>query len=263
MTVRKIVEQVFDRLGYRIVPHWRVFSDPQERYMRRLFDLLKPDLIVDVGANVGQYGTFLRQRCDYTEHIVSFEPIPELADQCRRAAAGDRFWRVERTALGARSGMATFNVMASDTFSSFLAPDAHQPDSFESSNRVARTITVQVATLDEILGGLLTQTRATRAFLKLDTQGFDMQVIAGARAVIDHFVGIQTEIEVTRLYEGAPSMDRTIETLRELDFEPSAVFPTNDHFPLLVDMDSFFVRRATSGASAVPFPPGKGSAEKH
>ena len=231
--------------------------------MRRLFDLLKPDLIVDVGANVGQYGTFLRQRCDYAGHIVSFEPIPELADECLRAAAGDRFWRVERTALGATSGTATFNVMARDTFSSFLAPDAHQPDSFETCNRVARTITVPVATLDELLGSLLKETQATRAFLKLDTQGFDLQVVAGAHAVIDHFVGIQTEVEVTPLYQGAPSMDRTIETLRELNFEPSAVFPTNDHFPFLIDMDSFFVRRARSGASAVPVLPREGQADKH
>jgi FkbM family methyltransferase len=241
--VSRLIENVFDRLGFRITPRWRAFTDPQERYMRRLFALLRPDLIIDVGANAGQYGTFLRKRCEYRGHIVSYEPIPELAQECLRAAIGDDRWRVETRALGAYSGQARFNVMAHDQFSSFLPPAAQQPQAFDAANRIARTISVPVATLDEVLGDLLDRTGAARPYLKLDTQGFDLEVVAGGRSVMDRVVGVQTEIAVTRLYEGAPTFDRTVETLRALGFEPSALFPTNDHFPFLVDMDSYFVRR--------------------
>ncbi|HEX2790827.1 MAG TPA: FkbM family methyltransferase, partial [Steroidobacteraceae bacterium] len=81
------------------------------------------DCILDVGANVGQYHDFLRDKVLYRGPIVSFEPIGRNIDRLRERARFDSAWHIEGYALGAAEGALPLNVMVSDQFSSFLEPD--------------------------------------------------------------------------------------------------------------------------------------------
>ena len=56
--------------------------------------------------------------------------------------------------------------------------------------------------VDETLGGL----DGRRPFLKLDTQGYDLDVFAGAGHAIDRFVGLQSELSLMEIYKGMPRM---------------------------------------------------------
>ena len=239
--VKSLAFSTVNRLGYEVIPRWNLFDAPHERYVRRLFDAVKPQTVIDVGANAGQFGQWLRHQCGFQGRIVSFEPIPEMADAVRKAASSDAAWDVMEVALGRQAGTATFNVMAGSQFSSFLSPSADplSSSSIAVQNTVERKIEVEVATLDDVVGRL----GLARPFLKLDTQGFDLEVIAGGEAALKDVVAIQTEVAVQQIYQGAPTFDETTARLGELGFEPSALFPTNDHFPRLVDMDFYFIRR--------------------
>jgi FkbM family methyltransferase len=147
-------------------------------YLRRLFNLLRIDCVLDVGANLGQYHDFLRDKVGYTGLIVSFEPIPSHAQILRdRAQQSDPDWRVEGCALGAAPGTLKFNVMADSQFSSFLTPSHREVALFRDMNKVTDEITVEVRTLDTIIPRL----RQKNLYLNLDTQGFDLAVIKGAR----------------------------------------------------------------------------------
>src|SRR5512141_1499824 len=173
---------VLERMGYTLLPNWRVARYPMTMCLRELFALLEVDLVLDVGANVGQYRNFLRAEVGYTGRIVSFEPIPRNVARLREHAAGDPAWLIEPFALGSASGPATFNVTAESVFSSFLQPTADSANLFHADSAVTERIAVEVRTLDEVLPGLEREFAPRRMYLKLDTQGYDLEVVRGGAA---------------------------------------------------------------------------------
>jgi hypothetical protein len=110
---KRLADSLARRLGYVVLPIWRrnIIVPPDEehifhavRYLRRLFDLLRIDCVLDVGANLGQYRDFLRDKVGYTGLIVSFEPIPSHVQILKdRAQQSDPDWQIEDCALGANT----------------------------------------------------------------------------------------------------------------------------------------------------------------
>ena len=77
-------------------------------------------VVLDVGANVGQYATRLRQAAG-PGRIVSFEPLPTARVALEQAAAADPLWEVAPPmALGASAGTVTLNVSPESDMSSTL-----------------------------------------------------------------------------------------------------------------------------------------------
>ncbi len=84
---------------------------------------------------------------------------------------------------------------------------------------------------------------ARAILLKMDTQGHDAAVIAGAGEALRRMIGVQSELAVRPLYEGATDWRTMVATLDAAGFVPNALFANNKgHFPLLVEMDGLFVR---------------------
>jgi hypothetical protein len=77
----------------------------------------------------------------------------------------------------------------------------------------------------------------------MDTQGFDLEVFAGAQEVIHTFVGLQSELSVVPFYEGAPDWLRAIEIYKQAGFVLSTLFANNDEwFPQLREIDCVMYR---------------------
>jgi len=224
--------------GYTVVPNWRIERYPQTAYLQKLFALLSIDCVLDVGANLGQYRDFLRDEVGFQGKIVSFEPIPAHVESMRSRAGRDPNWTIENCALGAAVGTATLNVMSSTTFSSFLRPKHSETRIFDVSNDVRDRIEVPVRTLDTLLPGMLQSLGAHNVYLKLDTQGFDLEVVRGAAASLPSIRALQTEAAVRPIYEGMPLFSTILLALESQGFEPSGIFPNNEgHFPLLFEFD--------------------------
>jgi len=155
------------------------------------------DVFLDVGANVGQTGKSLRAS-GYAKRIVSFEPGPEAHRALMAAAAGDPAWTVaEPVALGEAPGHAVLNVAESSDMSSTLPATAALLEALPRS-RPARSVEVEVATIADVLPRYARL--EDRVFLKIDTQGVDMQVLRGAEPVFDRIAGIQVEMSLLPLY---------------------------------------------------------------
>ena len=242
------VARIASWLGYTVVPTWRLARLPQQRHVARLIELLGIDCIVDVGAHRGQYRDFLRDDVGYDGLIVSFEPLPALAAKLAERARSDRRWIVEPFALGRESGFATINVMASDTFSSFLAPSQARTRLFDRGNAVVDRQRVPVRTLDAAMASVRPRVSFARPYLKLDTQGFDLAVLEGGPDFLATTVALQTEASATPIYEGAPDFVQVIRFLEGAGFELSGMFPNNpEHFPRMIEFDCHMVR-----SSALP-----------
>jgi FkbM family methyltransferase len=243
--LKKVLFDVVHSQGYTIIPNWRLEAYPQATFLRNLFVYLKIDCVLDVGANRGQYRDFLRRQVEYAGTIVSFEPIPEHCELLRDRAKDDGEWLIEGYALGsAESKTTTFNVMKSPTFSSFLRPDTSVTSRFADMNVIQREVGVEVRTLETVVPELEQRLGPRALYLKLDTQGFDLEIARGAGKEIRKFRGLQIEASVKSTYVGMPDYCSTIPALQGLGFELSGLFPNNPHhFPILYEFDAHLISR--------------------
>lgn len=200
------------------------------------------DCVLDVGANVGEFGAAIRSG-GYRGPIVSFEPVPEAIAKLRDRSRSDARWNVEEVAIGDRPGSLKLNVSEASNISSFLEVKdeyvAGRPPA-----RVRRTERVPVATIDD----LMHEETYRRVFLKTDTQGYDLKVLAGARRTLDRTIGIQIELSVVAIYEGMPSYVEAITLLRDLGFVLTGMFRVPSF--QVHEFDGVFLRRELIGPRA-------------
>jgi FkbM family methyltransferase len=239
MRLRRSLANAAERvLGVRIVNPSRVALLFEEQHLKRFFFHFDIDCVFDVGANVGQYATALRDRVGFRGHIISFEPNPTAAAKIRAKSANDPRWHVEELALDAVGGQTKFNVMAGEEFSSILRPDNSSIAIFSELNKVEKILTVSASTISLEMPKFRQEFGFKRPFLKMDTQGHDLAVAKGAGDCITEFVGLQSEIGIRRIYEGSPNYRATLDFYESKGFVLSAFVPNNEgHFPDLVEID--------------------------
>ena len=157
------------------------------------------DLIFDVGANQGQFASEIRSG-GYKGKIISFEPLSTAHEALLQASGGDSNWDVfSRCALGDHNGEIEINVAGNSVSSSILPMMKTHLRSAPESAYQKKELT-PIKTLDAIAGGYLCNARAP--FLKIDTQGFEWQVLEGARDTLPHIKGVLLELSLVPLYEG-------------------------------------------------------------
>ncbi len=197
---RRTVLSAANRVGIQISRY------PQNEVLWRVAQLLENngiDLVLDVGANDGGYGSSIR-RFGYRGEILSFEPVSGAYERLSRRVGRDPLWTAVRSAVGSEGGTATINIAGNAEASSSILPmlDRHvvaAPDAAYIGEE-----TVSMVRLDEspnvraAMGG-------RRAFLKIDVQGYEKQVLDGAKGVLDAngVVGVQMELSLVPLYESA------------------------------------------------------------
>lgn len=243
-SLKRRLARIAERLsGAMIVHPAEIHQVPERQHLRRFFKHFEVDAVFDVGANEGQYAAQLREEVGFEGHIVSFEPVPELATRLSERSANDPRWHIEAMALDREAGPATFNVMASTVFSSLHQPAADQPAIFAGANAVARQIDVMRGTLADVLPAWQKKLGFHRPFLKMDTQGNDLAVFEGAGDWIRNFIGLQSELSYHPIYSGAPALAETLKIYEAQGFRLSAFVPnTAGHFPDLYEVDCIMYR---------------------
>jgi FkbM family methyltransferase len=238
-------------LGLKLVGVRDMHAHALAEHLRLLFRHLRIDCVFDVGANAGQYYRLLRREVGYRGLVVSFEPVPALAAQLARKAVRDPLWIVRPVALGATPGTMSINVMAASVFSSFLPPDHTHTATVGSQNIVERVQPVAVDTLDRVAAEILQSHPVRSAYLKLDTQGFDLEVFKGAQATLPIVAALQSELSFVPIYVGMPPWREALDTYSAAGFAVSALFPVNQDEKLrLLEADCVLVRSASTGRAA-------------
>lgn len=95
--------------------------------------------------------------------------------------------------------------------------------------KIQKTESVEIKRLDSILGNLLSHIKidTPRIFLKVDTQGYDLEVVKGAELVLGRIVGLQAELSVTPIYKNMPHYTKVLEYFESLDFALMNLFVVN------------------------------------
>ena len=205
-----VEEELFEFLGVKHVS-W-------------ILDTYQVNCVLDVGANCGQYAMSLRE-AGYSGHIASFEPMPQAAAELSKAAEEDPCWSVYPVALGAVSATLPFNA-SPGTGSSLLPPNDFGRRRFRDLGQ-PEVIEVPVRRLDEVLDEVFAEVRDPRPYLKMDTQGYDVEVFSGAGKLTKDFVAMQSEVSVMQIYDGMPRMRAALDTYQQDGFEITGMFPVS------------------------------------
>lgn len=184
----------------------------------RLLAAYDVDLVIDVGANRGQYAIDLRD-AGYRGRIASFEPLAEPYGALAEAAAKDIRWETWRLALGARGTVASVNVAEDSRNSSVLPVGERHLRAVPDSRAVARE-TVAMERLDDVWPELVRDAR--RPHLKIDTQGYELEVLRGATAALRTIPLVEAELSLVSTYDAGPLFADVVGFLAAHGFSPIA-----------------------------------------
>jgi FkbM family methyltransferase len=217
----------------------RRFNLDEMAHLVQMLGVHRVDTVLDVGGNIGQFATTLRQ-AGFAGRIISFEPQSDAHARLSAAAAADPLWDVApRCAVGAAAGELTMNISDNSVSSSAL-PILEAHTASAPASRYVRTETAPVITLDSC--DLVPATG--RIFIKIDTQGFEQQVLDGAPQLLARAVGVLTELSLAPLYEGQADFLAIFNQMRKLGFDTWAINPgfNNRETGQLLQADATFFR---------------------
>ncbi len=152
--------------------------------------------IVDVGANVGQWSSMLLD-CIRPERLIIIEPLPAAFAQLQRRFAHESEVELHNVAVGDSTGTVTFRVTRDTTGASALPPSDEMRALIGSNWTVESEIPVSMTTLDTLL-----RDPPEISLLKLDVQGFEKQVLAGATNVLEKTKFLLVELNFMPQYVG-------------------------------------------------------------
>jgi len=205
LTIIRKIKSILRKKGYDIIKH---------REISNWLTLHKIDIVLDIGANDGRYASEIRQS-GWSGKIVSFEPQPEAFERLKQRMALDQAWIGHQIGLGSENSTLTLNSYGMDVLSSFLKK--------KQDDQQVNQIQVPVKRPEDILNGVLGV--YMRPFVKIDTQGFEMEIIRGFGTRISDVIGWQIELSVEPLYEGQPMMEEVISIMRKNGFSLWRIIP--------------------------------------
>jgi FkbM family methyltransferase len=226
MTWKQQLVKKLNRFGYDL-RRYRTDTHSLARRMRQM-QFYQIDLVIDVGANVGQFGEEIRNG-GYVEDIYSFEPLEDAFAKLKAATTNDNRWKLRNCALGAERGRSIIHV-AGNSYSSSLLNMLPSHEEAAPHSRYVGEQEIIVETLDHLLPGIAPSDKSI--WLKIDTQGFEHQVIAGAVESLCRIGTVQMEVSLTPLYEGALGVEAMISLM-------------GSHGYGIVDVDPGFCDRTT------------------
>jgi len=257
-------------LGYQILPkssdpvlqelllafrHLRASSSPCDRQHRlakvaslgHLKDLLRIhqiQTVVDVGANIGQFGLSLR-KVGFEGTILSFEPMRQARVNLEKVAVQHPPWKVFPNALGSRAEEKRLQIFKDDTFSSLHSMTTEGKRIFGSYVEAQAEEVIKIEILDRLFLANLKKEIQGPVLLKTDTQGHDLEVLQGGVEFLKQTSVVLTEAAVEVIYEGAPAFTEIFQFLKQKGFETSGFYPFS-HRPetlAMIEFDAFFVRK--------------------
>ena len=172
------------------------------------------DHVFDIGANKGQYALELLSS-GFKGNIISVEPLEGAYFLLQQAAFQHSNWTIhERAAVGAIETDVSINVSKNTASSSILPMDAKHAQAALGSEYVDVESVKQIT-----LSSLLKQYDYRNAWLKIDTQGYEMQVLATIEAARLKPKFIELEVSTVELYTGQHLLEEIYARLSKLGYK--------------------------------------------
>jgi FkbM family methyltransferase len=194
-----------------------------ESIIRSIIEEYQVDLVLDVGANIGQFALGMRRL--YKGPIISFEPVSHTFAALQKIVPDDKNWYKFNYALGNESGERQMNVYELDQLSSMLETNEDSIKRFgDGASRPVKEL-VQIRRFDDIVKEMPFDVHSRKIFLKMDTQGYDQEVFKGARSIWKNIEVIQAEVYQRPTYDKAPPWTDSISEYTKAGFSFAGLYP--------------------------------------
>ncbi len=199
-----------EKSGFSVTRAENTFRAKRLEAIRRL----RIETVLDIGANVGQWAHDLRD-CGYNQRIISFEPAPGPFAQLQAFAGSGKNHDCVQAGLGDQDGEAQLLVLPETVNSSFRA----KLQSRSLVLAVEESVTVPIRRLDSLLPSMTAI--SDRFYMKLDTQGFEREVLTGAVEILARTDAVEVELSFIELYRGQALLPEIWQMLTRAGFRPA------------------------------------------
>lgn len=251
--IQKVLKQTLRKAAYTVGLQVGRFPGPDtlQGHLKSFFQRTGINCVIDVGAHLGEYAQEIRE-IGYRGRIVSFEPVRTSYEVLVKKAREERDWIIQHCALGSEDGEKEINVYQGTVFNSFLPSSSVGTERFGAQVELAAKERVPIRRLDQVFETCIDGIANPRVFLKMDTQGWDLEVVKGASGILDRLVGLQSEMAVKQCYEGMPGYTRALDHYAALGFQVTGMFTVaRDTDGLQVmEFDCVLLRTPGAGSAA-------------
>jgi FkbM family methyltransferase len=237
--IKNSINTVLNKLGFEI-KHLSQYSNFNLQFIKSL-KYHNIDFLIDVGANEGQFAMELRNS-GYQGQILSFEPLTIAYENLLINSKNDKYWSIaEKCAIGNQIGEIEINVSENSVSSSILNMlEKHSmiaSDSKYFTKEVTKINTIDSKCLQYI-------EKYNNVFLKIDTQGYEWEVLNGATESLKQIKGLMCELSFENLYDGQKLWLEIIDRLTKIGFEIWAIDKAfiNTKDGKLMQIDAVFFR---------------------
>jgi FkbM family methyltransferase len=185
-----------------------------------LLDIVRPDeprVIYDVGACIGTWSLLASSRLPGA-HVHAFEPLSEHVSKFVQLTKPYSNISLHQVALGSHGGVQDLHVASSSDSSSLLALTEVMTAEFGIAER--RRQTVRVAPLDDYVS---TTGIPLPDFIKLDVQGFELDVMKGAEYCLSQARWVLCEVSFLQYYRDQPLFEDVAAFLHARGFSVCAL----------------------------------------
>lgn len=232
-----LVKYLLRKIGLRVSR----FNQSRARHLM-LIESLGINLVLDVGANVGQFATSVLED-GYRGNIVSFEPTSRAHETLTKKANGFDNWTVHpRVAVGEKNSQVEVNIAGNDALSSsILTMGALHKQSAPESSFIGAEI-ADLVTVDSVFSEYFSS--QTECLLKIDVQGYEQQVIEGAIESLKSIRAVKIECSLVSLYEGDKTFEHYFQFFKDNGFQLADIEPgfADQCSGRLLQFDAFFVK---------------------
>jgi FkbM family methyltransferase len=238
--MKKTVIGALKNLGIN-VSRYSIRSNSQAR-LKHIVRKLEIDLILDVGANEGQTGIEMLNEYKFAGSIHSFEPTSAAYRTLAKVARRYPNWHVHNLALGDFDGQTEINIAGNSQSSSILQMDPLHVAASPASTNVNRE-KIEVRKLDGLISGI--KGTAGRILLKCDTQGFEINVLEGAKHCLHEMSLVKLEMSTAELYVGSPLIGDVVRYMYDREYELFDVSSgfTDPRNGRVLQCDGLFIRK--------------------
>jgi FkbM family methyltransferase len=219
-SAKNIVKKLFQSFGLNVVRYNA--SNSEEVLLKTILKHFNVQTVIDVGANEGQYAAGLLTN-GYSGTIYSFEPIQKPFEQLRRKAERTPKWKAFNYGVGSKTEDIAINVSENIVSSSIFSVE-HASVNAEPSSKIVRQEKIRLVALETFFTDEKLQL-SPETLLKLDVQGFEMEVLKGCQRMLPQIRLIQAELSFVPLYQNAPLFQEVVTFLAQKGFEIYSIIP--------------------------------------
>lgn len=231
-----VIRRKFRQLGYDITKFKPNKLGQHPYYDMRHFVNKEKPLVFDIGANVGQ--SIPRIREVFKDSIIhSFEPSPVAFKSLKEFAGSKKDVSIWNIGLGSSESKLTLHDNNLTDMSSFLELGD------EGWGEIKQKVDVDVTTIDNF------SDKNNIDFIdiiKLDTQGFELEILNGAKKIIsENKVGlILLEVTFVELYQNLPTLSSLLDFAQQNDFELVSFYPFAYRNRMALGTDALFKHKS-------------------